>query len=112
MGLVIYERVGPNGRGPSPFSWCIRYALAHKGGWVEFRLVRFADVETVRGLSGQHMVPILCNGDRVIPDSWTTWGAETLGPVVRRLLRRWRDELARAFNGLGNRFPGHPASLA
>jgi len=27
-------------------------------------------------------------------------------------LRRWRDELARAFDGLGNRFPEHSASLA
>jgi glutathione S-transferase len=27
-------------------------------------------------------------------------------------LRRWRDELARAFDGLGNRYPGHPAILA
>jgi hypothetical protein len=41
-------------RRPSPFSWRIRYALAHKGVPVEFRLVRFADVETIRGLSGQH----------------------------------------------------------
>jgi hypothetical protein len=27
-------------------------------------------------------------------------------------LRRWRDELARAFDGLRNCFPVHPASLA
>src|SRR5271155_3415752 len=27
-------------------------------------------------------------------------------------LRRWRDELARAFDGLGNRYPGHPGILA
>jgi len=234
MSLVMDERVGHDGRRPSPFSWRIRYALARKGVSVEFRLVRFADVETIRALSGQHMVPILCGGDRVIHDSWNiacyledrfpnrpslfggeagrgltrlvnNWAAETFGPVVRRLisadfilclapedreycrrsreaafgctleeycadrprwlakfgvvtapleatlteqpyfggatatyadyvlfsmfqyarlgcsddfvaegtaLRRWRDELARAFDGLGNRFPEHSASLA
>jgi glutathione S-transferase len=37
---------------------------------VEFRHVRFADVETIRALSGQHFVPILTDGDRVIHDSW------------------------------------------
>ena len=66
MTLVMYERVGHDGRRPSPFSWRIRYALAHKGVPVEFRLVRFADVETIRQLSGQHMVPILLDGDRVV----------------------------------------------
>jgi glutathione S-transferase len=115
MGLVMYERVGHEGRRPSPFSWRIRYALAHKGVPVEFRLVRFADVETIRALSGQHMVPILCDGDRVIHDSWNiachledhfpdrrslfggdagrglarlvnNWAAETLGPTIRRLI--------------------------
>jgi glutathione S-transferase len=47
MSLVMYERVGHEGRRPSPFSRRIRYALAHKGAQVEFRLVRFADVESV-----------------------------------------------------------------
>ena len=70
MSLVMYERLGHEDRRPSPFSWRIRYALAHKGVPVEFRLVRFADVATIRALSGQHMVPILCEGDRVIHDSW------------------------------------------
>ena len=70
MSLVMDERVGHDGRRPSPFSWRICYALARKGVSVEFRLVRFADVETIRALSGQHMVPILCGGDRVIHDSW------------------------------------------
>jgi glutathione S-transferase len=201
---------------------------------LEFHLVRFADVETIRTLSGQHMVPILQDGDRVIHDSWdiacyledrfpdrpslfggeagrglarlvNNWAAETLGPAIRRLisadfilclaaedrdyfrrsreaafgctleehcadrprwlgefaavtapleatlkeqpyfggaietyadyllfsvfqysrlgcpdeflaedsaLRRWRDGLALAFDGLANRYPGHPASLA
>ena len=70
MGLILYERVGHEGRRPSPFSWRIRYALAHKGVDVEYIPTRFADVETIRKLSGQHMVPILLDGDRVIHDSW------------------------------------------
>ena len=70
MSLTMYERIGDGGRRPSPFSWRIRYALAHKGVPVEFRTVRFADVETIRQLSGQDKVPILSDGDRVIHDSW------------------------------------------
>jgi hypothetical protein len=31
MSLVMYERLGHDDRRPSPFSWRIRYALAHKG---------------------------------------------------------------------------------
>src|SRR5271155_1233365 len=70
MTLIMYERVGVDERRPSPFSWRIRYALAHKGIEPEFRHVRFADVETIRALSGQHFVPIVTDGDRVIHDSW------------------------------------------
>jgi glutathione S-transferase len=70
MALIMYERIGYEGRRPSPFSWRIDYALAHKGVPVEFRTVRFADVETIRSLSGQDKVPIVVDGDHVIHDSW------------------------------------------
>ena len=70
MTLTMYERIGHEGRRPSPFSWRIRYAFAHKGIEPEFRHVRFADVETIRRLSGQHFTPIMTHGDRVIHDSW------------------------------------------
>ena len=43
---------------------------AHKGVPVEFRHVRFADVETIRALSGQHFVPIVVDGDSVVHDPW------------------------------------------
>ena len=46
MTLIMYERIGLEERRPSPFSWRIRYALAHKDVAVEYRTVRFADVET------------------------------------------------------------------
>ncbi len=68
--LILYERVGHEGRRPSPFSWRIRYALAHKGVPVEYRPTRFSDVEIIQRLSGQHFVPILVDGDRVVHDSW------------------------------------------
>jgi glutathione S-transferase len=71
MTVIMYERIGHQERRPSPFSWRIYYALAHKSIDVEFRQVRFADVETIRGLSGQDKVPIILDGDRVIHDSWT-----------------------------------------
>ena len=115
MTLIMYERVGADGRRPSPFSWRIRYALAHKGIEPEFRHVRFADVETIRALSGQHFVPIVADGDRVIHDSWNIacyledrfpdrpslfagaggrglarlvnhWSDNTLGAAIRRLI--------------------------
>ena len=70
MSLTLYERVGHEGRRPSPFSWRARYALAHKGLEAEFVPVRFAQVEEIRALSGQHMVPVLVDGETVVPDSW------------------------------------------
>ena len=115
MGLILYERVGHEGRRPSPFSWRIRYALTHKAVDVEYIPTRFADVGTIRRLSGQHMVPILVDGDRVVHDSWNIavylderfpdrpallggesmramarfinlWSDTVLGPVLRRLI--------------------------
>lgn len=115
MSLIMYERLGHDGRRPSPFSWRIRYALAHKGVPVEFSLVRFADVETIRGLSGQHFTPIIVDDGRVVHDSWNIachledrypdqpslfggdagrglarlanqWADHILGPAIRRLI--------------------------
>lgn len=70
MSLIFYERVGHEGRRPSPFSWRIRYALAHKGVDFETREVRFADVETIRALSGQHLTPVLGDGGKVVHETW------------------------------------------
>jgi glutathione S-transferase len=115
MTLIMYERIGHAGRRPSPFSWRIYYALAHKRIDVAFRQVRFADVETIRTLSGQDQVPIIIDGDRIIHDSWNIalhletqypdhpsrfggdvgrglsrhinfWADTTLGDVIRRLI--------------------------
>ena len=70
MGLVLHERVGVGGRRISPFSWRIRYALAHKGIDPEIVPARFADVGRIRGLSKQAMVPIIEDDGRVVHDSW------------------------------------------
>src|SRR5262245_9278204 len=70
MALIFYERVGHEGRRPSPFSWRIRYALAHKGLDFEVRPVRFADVGTIRALSGQHLTPVLSDGEHVVHETW------------------------------------------
>jgi glutathione S-transferase len=115
MPLIMYARIGHQDRRPSPFSWRMYYALAHKGVPVEFRVVRFADVETIRALSGQDKVPIVIDGDSVIHDSWNIavhletrfpdhpslfggavgqgltrsiniWADTTLGVAIRRLI--------------------------
>jgi glutathione S-transferase len=106
MSLVMYERLGHDGRRPSPFSWRIRYALAHKGVPGEFRLVRFADVETIRGLSGQHFVPIIVDDGQVVHDSWniachledrypdrpSLFGGDA-GRGLARLTNQWADHI-------------------
>ena len=70
MGLTFYERIGFEGRRPSPFSWRIRYALAHKGVPFDVHPVRFADVETIRRLSGQHFTPIIDDDGKVVNETW------------------------------------------
>jgi glutathione S-transferase len=70
MGLIFHERVGLEGRRISPFSWRIRYALAHKGLDPEVVPTRFADVARIRGLSGQDLVPIIEDDGFVVHDSW------------------------------------------
>lgn len=70
MTLVLHERVGHEGRRPSPYSWRIRYALAHKGLAVDYRPTRFADVDGIERLSGQRLVPVLVDGAVVVSDSW------------------------------------------
>jgi len=70
MGLTFHERVGLDERRISPFSWRIRYALAHKGLDPDVIPTRFADVARIRGLSGQDLVPIIEDGGRVVHDSW------------------------------------------
>jgi glutathione S-transferase len=71
MPLIFHERVGLEGRRISPFSWRIRYALAHKGIDPEVVPTRFADVARIRTLSGQDLVPIIEHDGEVVHDSWS-----------------------------------------
>jgi glutathione S-transferase len=104
MALTMYERIGFEQRRPSPFSWRMYYAFAHKGIAPEYRPVRFADVATIRSLSGQDKVPIMTDGDRVVHDSWnialyleqrfpdhpTLFGGG-IGQAATRLINHWAD---------------------
>jgi glutathione S-transferase len=71
MALIFHERVGLEGRRISPFSWRIRYAFAHKGLQPTVVPTRFADVERIRGLSGQHFTPIIEHDEKVVHDTWS-----------------------------------------
>lgn len=70
MDLIFHERVGLDGRRISPFSWRIRLAFAHKGLEPAVVPTRFADVDRIRRLSGQDLVPIIEHDGRVVHDSW------------------------------------------
>ena len=112
MTIVMYERVGFEQRRPSPFSWRIRYALAHKGVPVEFRLVdplerTLAEQPYFSGAARTYTNYLLFSVFQYArlgcPDEFLAEGTA---------LRRWRDDLASAFDGLGNRYLSYPASLA
>lgn len=106
MTIVMHERIGFEGRRPSPFSWRIRYAFAHKRVEPEFRPTRFADVGTIERLSGQKFVPIILDDARVIHDSWNIalyldgkypdgpplFGDET-SVALARFLNLWSDTM-------------------
>src|ERR1700753_2475748 len=70
MALRFHERVGLDGRRISPFSWRIRYALAHKGLEPEVIPTRFADVDRISSLSGQIFTPIIEHDGTVVHDTW------------------------------------------
>jgi len=101
--LVFHERVGLDGRRISPFSWRIRYAFLHKGlepGIVE---TRFADVDRIRALSGQHFVPIIEHDGQVVHDSWAIAchledafpdRPSLFGGLMGRGLTRWTNHWA------------------
>jgi glutathione S-transferase len=70
MALIFHERVGLEGRRISPFSWRIRYALAHKGLDPQVIETRFADVPRIRGISQQDLTPVIEDGGQVVYDTW------------------------------------------
>ncbi len=54
----------------SPHCWRVRMALAHKGLAFDTIPWRFVEKETI-AQSGQGMVPVIRDGERVVHDSWT-----------------------------------------
>jgi glutathione S-transferase len=68
--LIFHERIGLEGRRISPYSWRIRYALAHKSIEPTIVETRFTDVGRIRTLSGQDLVPIIEDDGQVVHDSW------------------------------------------
>lgn len=53
----------------SPYCWSVKFALAHKGLSVETIPWRFTE-KAVIAFSGQKLVPVIRDGERVVSDSW------------------------------------------
>ncbi len=72
MPITFYDLSGKEGRRFSPFGWRARMALAHKGLEKDsvVELIRFSDKEKL-AFSGQKLVPVIVDGDRVVNDSFT-----------------------------------------
>ncbi|HEV7268778.1 MAG TPA: glutathione S-transferase family protein [Falsiroseomonas sp.] len=110
MPRQLYELCG---RDPqrvfSPFCWRSRMALAQKG--LEFESIPWRFTETQRlDFAGHDKVPVLVDGDRVVPDSWAI--AQYLDeaypsapsllhgrPSAYRFIAAWNDSVVQA--GIG-----------
>lgn len=103
MALTLYELVGARDARFSPFCWRARLALAHKGLHADMVACRFTDKARI-AFSGQEKVPVLVDGDTVVPDSWdiacylesaypdrpSLFGAEAARPLSR-FIHTWDD---------------------
>ena len=69
MSLTLFELRARDGQRYSQFSWRAAMALAHKGLKAEHKAVRVSDKAAI-AFSSQDKVPILVDGEDVIPDSW------------------------------------------
>jgi glutathione S-transferase len=68
--MKLYDLAGTNeDLRFSPFCWRVRFALAQKDLQAETIPVRFTDKDRY-AFSGQGLVPVLVDGERVITDSW------------------------------------------
>jgi glutathione S-transferase len=102
--MLLYELAGAD---PalrfSPHCWKTRLALAHKGLSAERRPWRFAEKAAI-AFSGQDLVPVLVDGDKVVADSWAIaahlesaypdrpplFGSAAAEPVTR-FVNAWAD---------------------
>lgn len=70
MTIIFYDLAGAtDALRFSPNTWRTRMALAHKGLSYETELCRFTEKEKI-AFSGQKLVPIIRDGERVVCDSW------------------------------------------
>jgi glutathione S-transferase len=102
----LYDLAGAEAeRRFSPYCWRTKMALMHKGLPFDTIPWRFSE-KNVIAFSGQGRVPVLCDGDRVVSDSWTI--ASYLedaypdrpslfrgdgGRVVTRFVNAWADSV-------------------
>jgi glutathione S-transferase len=102
--IALYELRGLGDRRYSTFSWRSRMALLHKGLDAEIRPVRISDKAAI-AFSNQTNVPILVDGERVVPDSWriaeyleetypdrpSLFGGGAAGRAQARFFNSWTD---------------------
>jgi glutathione S-transferase len=69
MAAQLYDLVGTDDRRFSPYCWRAKMALAHKGLAFETIATKFTDKDKL-AFSGQTLVPVLRDGDKVVSDSW------------------------------------------
>lgn len=70
MSLILFELAGASPeRRFSPFCWRSHLALWHKGLDFDARPWRYNDKALIAA-SGQGKVPVLCDGDKVLHESW------------------------------------------
>ena len=103
MSLTLFELRARDGQRYSQFSWRAAMALAHKGLKAEHKAVRVSDKAAI-AFSSQDEVPILVDGEDVIPDSWriaehlesrypqapSLFGGDT-GHGLARFINAWVD---------------------
>jgi glutathione S-transferase len=69
VALTLYDLVDKDGKRYSPYGWRIRMALAHKGLDAAVELCWHSDKKKL-SFSGQSLVPVLVDNQRVVSDSW------------------------------------------
>jgi len=106
VALQLYDLAGADAeRRFSPYCWRSKMALRHKDLPFDTIPWRFRE-KNVIAFSGQGRVPVLCDGDRVVSDSWMIAGyledaypdRPSLfrgdgGRVVTRFVNAWADSV-------------------
>ncbi len=70
MAITFFDLVDKDGRRYSPYGWRVRMALAHKRLDAAVEFCWHSDKQKLN-FSGQHLLPVLLDGERAVSDSWT-----------------------------------------